>query len=315
MTPPRAFIGIDVSKACLDGARGPAGDTATVRHDPQGIADLVERLAPLAPALIALEATGGLEHPAAALATAGHQVAVVNPRQARDFAKAIGRLAKPDASAADTLALFAERVRPAPRPLPDAAARAFEALRHRRRQLLAMRAAEQQRRSSATAERVRHRLQAHLDWLRRQLATADADLAQAMEASPVWRAEDERRQSTKGIGPVVARTRRAGVPELGRRPRPPIAALVGLAPLNRASGRPKGRRAIGGGRAAVRSLWYMAAWSAARYNPALRAFAARRKRAGKAVKVCLVAVARKLWTIANAVRRAARPWDPALARE
>ncbi len=314
MTPPAVFIGIDVSKARLDVAVRPTGDTFAVPNDPQGHADLLARLAPLRPTLVVLEATGGFEHPAAAaLAAAGHPVAVVNPRQVHDFAKATGRLAKTDALDADTLALFAERVRPEPRPLPDAAARDFEALLGRRRQLLEMRAAEQNRLGSSTAAAVRKSLQAHIDWLSRQLAKVEEELSQAIEASPVWRAKDDLLQSIKGIGPTAARTLLAALPELGDLTRQQVAALAGLAPLNRDSGQRKGQRSIGGGRAEVRSLLYRAALSAARYNPALRAFSERLKQAGKAAKVRLVAVVRKLLTIANAVVRDGRPWDATLA--
>lgn len=315
MTDPHAFIGIDVSKARLDVAVRPAADAFAVANDPAGIADLLARLAAHRPALVVLEATGGLEYPAAAaLAAAGHHVAVVNPRQAHDFAKAIGRLAKTDGLDADTLALFAERVRPEPRPLPDAAARDFEALLGRRRQLLEMRAAEQNRLGQAGTAAVRKSLQKHIDWLSRQFDQVERELAQAVEASPVWRAKDELLQSIKGIGKTVARTLLAALPELGTLTRQQVAALAGLAPLNRDSGQRKGQRAIGGGRAEVRSLLYMAALSAARFNPALRAFSERLKRAGKAVKVRLVAVARKLLTIANAVLRDGRPWEPTPAR-
>ena len=314
MTAANVFIGIDVSKAHLDVAVRPTGDAFRVANDPEGLAELSARLAPLGPALVVLEATGGLEHPAAAaLAAAGHHVAVVNPRQAHDFAKAIGRLAKTDRLDADTLALFAERVRPEPRPLPDAAARAFEALLGRRRQLVEMRAAEQNRLGSTTAASVRKSLQAHIDWLSRQLDKVEKELGQAIEASPVWRAKDELLQSIKGIGQTVARTLLAELPELGTLTRQQIAALAGLAPLNRDSGQRKGQRTIRGGRAEVRSLLYMAALSAARYNPALRAFSDRLKQAGKAVKVRLVAVARKLLTIANAVVRDGRPWEAGVA--
>lgn len=309
MTDAGAFVGMDVSKAHLDVAVRPTGDTFTLANDPQGLADLRARLAPLAPTFVVLEATGGLEHPAAALAAAGHHVAVVNPRQAHDFAKAIGRLAQTDGLDADTLALFAERVRPEPRPLPAAAARNFEALLGRRRQLVEMRAAEQNRLGSTTAAAVRKSLQAHIDWLSRQLDRVEKELSQAIEASPVWRAQDDLLQSIKGIGPTVARTLLAELPELGTLTRQQIAALAGLAPLNRDSGQRKGQRRIGGGRAQVRALLDMAALSAARYNPALRAFSERLKQAGKAVKVRLVAVARKLLTIANAVLRDGRPWE------
>jgi transposase len=315
MTDALTFVGIDVAKAQLDVHVRPHGDTFIVANEPQGIADLVARLVPLRPTLIVLEATGGLEHAAAAaLAAAGLPVAVVNPRQTRDFAKALGRLAKTDTLDADTLAEFAERVRPEPRPLPDETAREFEALLLRRRQLLEMRAAEQNRLGTATAAKVRTSLQAHITWLSKQLERVDKELAAAVEASPVWRAKDELLQSIKGIGPAVSRTLLAALPELGTLTRQQIAALAGLAPLNRDSGQRRGQRCIGGGRAEVRSLLYMAALSAARYNPALKAFAERLQRAGKAVKVRLVAVARKLLTIANAVLREERPWQPGFAQ-
>lgn len=303
------FVGIDVAKAHLDVHVRPTGATFTLANEPADIADLVSRLAPLQPTLVVLEATGGLEYAvAAALAAAGLAVAVVNPRQTRDFARALGRLAKTDTLDAGVLAEFAERVRPTPRPLPDATARAFEALLLRRRQLLEMRAAEQNRLAGATAAPVRASLQAHIAWLSKQLARVDQDLSAAVQASPVWRAKDELLQSIKGIGPAVSQTLLATLPELGTLTRQQIAALAGLAPLNRDSGQRKGQRCIGGGRAEVRSLLYMAALSAARFNPALHAFSKRLQQAGKAVKVRLVAVARKLLTIANAVLRDGQPW-------
>ncbi|MFL5863131.1 MAG: IS110 family transposase [Solirubrobacteraceae bacterium] len=308
-----AFVGIDVSKARLDVYVHPAGDAFAVANNPAGWADLAGRLTPRQPALVVLEATGGYEHAAAAaLAAAGLPLAVVNPRQARDFGKATGRLARTDAIDAQTLALFAERVRPVPRPLPDEAARAFEALLGRRRQLLEMRAAEQNRLGGPGPTTVRASLQAHIDWLSRQLDKVDKDLSAAVEASPVWRAKDELLQSIKGVGPALSRTLLAALPELGTLTRQQVAALAGLAPLNRDSGTRRGQRCIGGGRAEVRSLLYMAALSAARYNPALRSFSERLRRAGKATKVRLVAVARKLLTIANAVLRDGRRWEPAL---
>lgn len=313
MTDSACCVGVDVSKDRLDVHVLPQGEAFALPNDPHGVADLCARLQPLRPALVVLEATGGLEHlAAAALAAAAIPVAVINPRQARAFAEALGRLAKTDAIDAATLALFAQRVRPAARPLPDAQAREFEALLQRRRQLLEMRAAEQHRLGSATAARVRASLQAHLAWLDEQLGQAEKDLAAAVEASPVWRARDELLQSIKGIGPAVSRTLLAELPELGTLTRQQIAALAGLAPRNRDSGRRVGQRSIGGGRAGVRSALYMAALSAARFNPALRAFAERLRAAGKAVKVRLVAVARKLLTIANAVLRDGKPWQPAL---
>jgi transposase len=309
------FAGIDVCKGRLDVHVLPAGDAfALAANDPAGVADLVARLGPLRPTLVVLEAIGGLElAAAAALAAAGLPVAIVNPRQVRDFARAMGRQAKTDALAAALLAEFAQRIRPVPRPLPDAKAQEFEALVQRRRQLLEMRAAEQNRLGRATAGAVRASLQAHLDWLDAQLGQADKDLAAAVEASPLWRARDELLQSIKGVGPAVSRTLLAALPELGALGRQRIAALAGLAPFADDSGPRKGRRRIGGGPAEVRSVLYMAALAAARHNSGLRAFSERLRRAGKAAKVRLVAVARKLLTVANAVLRDGRPWDPALA--
>ncbi len=316
MAVPLAYVGIDVSKDRLDVASRPTGDAWALANDPNGIAELVSRLRGLQPGLIVLEATGGLEHAAAAaLAAAGLPVAVVNPRQTRDFARATGRLAKTDPLDAAGLAEFAERVRPAPRPLPDETARAFEALVLRRRQLLEMRAAEQNRLGLATDRKVRANLQAHINWLSQQLDRLDQDLAEAVQASPVWRVKDELLQSIKGVGPTVSRTLLASLPELGTLSRQQIAALAGLAPLNDDSGRHKGQRHIRGGRAEVRSVLYMATLSGTQYNPVLRAFSERLKRAGKAVKVRLVAVARKLLTIANAVLRDQRPWQAAVVPE
>lgn len=314
MTTANAFVGMDVSKARLEGAVRPAGDACTAANDPQGLTDLRARLAPRGPALIVLEATGGLDHPAAAaLAAAGHHGAVISPRQAHDCAKAIGRRAQTDGLDADTLALFAERVRPPPRPRPDAAARAFEALLGRRRQLVATRAAEQHRLGSTSAAAVRKGLQAHSDWLSRPRAKVEKEPGQALEARPVWRAKDDVRQGNTGIGPTVARTLLAQRPELGTRTRQQIAALAGRAPRNRASGQRRGQRTIGGGRAAVRARLDLAALSAARYHPALRVFSGRLRPAGKAVKVRRVAVARTRLTMANAVLRDGRPWEPTLA--
>jgi transposase len=312
MSDPAPFVGIDVAKDRLDVCARP-GAAFAVANDPAGLADLVARLAPLRPALAVLEATGGFEHAAAAaLAAAGIPVAVVNPRQARDFARATGRLAKTDRIDAEGLALFAERVRPQPRALPGEQAREFEALLQRRRQLVEMRVAEQNRLGPAAAAKVRASLQAHVDWLSKQLGKVDQELAAAVEASPVWRAKDELLRGIPGVGPALSRTLLAALPELGTLTRQQAAALAGLAPVSRDSGTRQGRRSIAGGRAEVRSLLYMAALSAARYNPALRAFAGRLRRAGKAAKVRLVAVARKLLVIANAVVRDGRPWDPAL---
>jgi transposase len=310
------FIGIDVAKAHLDVHVRPDGTTDRVANAPDAIAGLVARLVPRRPALVVLEATGGLEYPvAAALAAAGVPVAVINPRQARDFAKSVGRLAKTDALDAAVLALFAERIRPDPRPLPDAAARDLDALVQRRRQLVEMRVAEECRLKTTAAAKVRKSLQAHIDWLNKQLDKVEAELAAAVEASPVWRAKDDLLRTIPGIGPTVSRTLVAALPELGTLTGRQIGALVGLAPVARDSGQARGKRFIAGGRAGVRSVLYLAALSACRYNPAVRAFSDRLRQAGKATKVRLVAVARKLLMIANAVVRTARAFDPDHGRQ
>lgn len=315
MTDTAVFVGIDVSKDRLDVHVLPQGEAFDASNDPAGHQALAARLRPLAPRLVVLEATGGLEVAcAAALAACGLAVCVVNPRQTRDFAKAMGRLAKTDTIDALGLADFARRVRPEPRPLPDEASRAFEALLRRRRQLLDMRAAERNRLSLASDRRECVSLTTHVDWLTRQIERLDGELAAAVQASGVWRVKDELLQSIKGIGPVVSRTLLAALPELGTLGRQQIAALAGLAPVANDSGQHKGQRSIKGGRADVRCALYMAALSAARFNPALRAFRQRLKEAGKATRVCLIAVARKLLVIANAVLRDRRPFDPALAR-
>ena len=314
MNPPPGFVGIDVSKDHLDVHVRPAGTAERFANDPEGVAALTARVGAAAPALVVLEATGGLEYPAAAaLSAAGVPVAVVNPRQARDFARATGRLAKTDAIDAAALAHFAEAVRPEPRPLPDADARVLRELLDRRRQLLGMRTAETNRLGAVTTERVRRAIAAHVRWLDKQLRGVDADLTRAIEASPVWRVNDDLLQSIPGIGPVVSWALLAGLPELGTLSREEVAALAGVAPLNRDSGRWAGRRCVAGGRSGVRAALYMAALSARRFNPALKGFADRLAAKGKAAKVVLVAVARKLLVFANAVLRDQKPWRESAA--
>jgi transposase len=312
--PSATVVGIDVSKAALDVAVRPAGGAWRAANDAPGIAALVERVAALAPACIVLEATGGLERGAsAALAAAGLPVAVVNPRQVRDFAKATGKLAKTDALAAAVLAHFAEAVRPAVRPLPDAAARALAELVTRRQQLVEMQTAERNRLGSLTGSR-RERAQAHIAWLRQELAALEAELAAAIEASPAWRERDRLLRSAPGVGPVLARTLVAELPELGTLDRKRLAALVGVAPLNRDSGTFRGRRGVWGGRARVRAALYMGALVATRCNPVIRAFYQRLLAAGKAKKVALVACMHKLLRILNAMLRSRTAWrTPAVA--
>jgi transposase len=307
---PEVFVGIDVAKARLDVA---ADGLAPFRVDntPEGVAGLVARLVPLRPALVVLEATGRLEAAAvAALAAAGLPVAVINPRQARDFAKAMGRLAKTDAIDAATLAEFARRIRPEVRPLPDEAARELDALLDRRRQLIGMRTMERNRLSAGPTGRVRRDLEAHLRWLDGRIARVDAELDERVRSSPAWREKDDLLRGVPGIGPVVSRTLLAGVPELGRLTNKQAAALVGLAPMADDSGGRRGPRRVAGGRGVVRSILYMAAQAARRYNPVLKAFADRLEAAGKKPKVVLVAIARKLLVIANALISSGTPWDP-----
>jgi transposase len=309
MDPQPCFIGIDVSKSTLDLHARPGKVAVQFPNDPDGVAALVSRVSVLAPTLVVLEATGGLEHPAAAaLAAASIPVAVVNPRQARDFARATGQLAKTDAIDAAALALFAEKIRPAVRPLPSAETLAFQELLDRRRTLTQTRTAESNRLGSAVTTRVRGSIASHIEWLEEQLEELDADLGAAIEASPVWRANDDLLQSIAGIGPVVSRSLLADVPELGTLSREQVAALVGVAPMNRDSGSWRGKRSITGGRSRVRSMLYMAALSAKRFNPSLKAFAERLLAKGKARKVVLVAVARKLLVLANAILRTKTPW-------
>jgi len=314
MDPAPLFVGIDVAKAHLDVALGPDGPVRRHPNDEAGIAATLALLAASPPALVVLEATGSLEVPlAAALAAAGVPTAVVNPLQARRFAQATGRTAKTDALDARLLALFAERVRPEPRPLPDAAARDLAELLARRRQLIAMRTAEANRLGTAAAAAVRADLEAHVAYLTGQVDAMDRRPAEAIQASPAWRAKDELLRGIPGVGPVASRTLLADLPELGTLGRRKAAALVGLAPMNRDSGALRGKRMIVGGRSAVRTTLYMAALSAVRYNPALRAFYRRLVAAGKPRKLALTAAAPALLRIADAILRTRRPWDPAFA--
>jgi len=302
------YVGIDVSKAQLDVAERPSGERAVIPHTEQDIAALVEQLGARRPACVVLEATGGLQAPlASALAIAGISVAVVNPRQVRDFARATGQLAKTDAIDAQILARFAEAVRPAPRPLPDEATQAFSALLTRRRQLIEMLVAEQHRMRTAPRP-IQRQIQAHLTWLKQQLAMLDEDLTHRIQATPLWREQEDLLRSVPGIGPVVSRTLLGELPELGRLTHKQIAALVGVAPLNRDSGSLRGRRIIWGGRAVVRGVLYMSAVVAARRNPIIKAFYQRLRTAGKAPKVALVACMRKLVTILNAMVKLRTPW-------
>ena len=307
--PAPLFLGIDVAKDSVELASEPAGPSGPFPTDPAGLAALLRVVQAQPVTLVVVEATGGYEAPVvAALATAGVPIAVVNPRQVRDFAKALGRLAKTDRIDARVLALFGARVQPTPRPLPDEATQELEALLTRRRQLLEMLHAERQRRPRARGRVVRRSLDAHIRWLERQVIDTDATLEAAIQASPVWRVQDQLLQSVPGVGPTLARTLLGLVPELGQLDRHAIAALVGVAPLARDSGTLRGRRTCWGGRPAVRTVLYMAALVAARHNPVLRSFYQRLRAAGKPAKLALTAVARKLVVLLNAILRDQRPW-------
>lgn len=308
MSDPPICVGIDVSKAQLDVALRPTDDGWHVNNDESGIAGLVERLRTVQPTLVVLEATGGLEVAVTgALAEAGLPVVVVNPRHARDCAKATGRLAKTDTRDARGLAHFAAAVRPTPRPLPEAQAQALSALLTRRRQWVQMLTAERRRLQMAPRQ-IRADIQAHLTWLTRRLARTDADVAAAIHSSPLWRAKDESLQSTPGVGPLLSRPLLAEGPELGVLNRQEIAALSGVAPLNRDSGTLRGKRAVWGGRAHVRAVLYMSTLAAVRHNPVLKAFYERLRVVGKAPKVALTACRRKLLTSLKAMLKHRTPW-------
>jgi transposase len=314
MSTPPIFVGIDVSKARLDGACRPDGPPFSATNDEPGIRAVVDRLKALGPALVVLEATGGLEVPlAAALVAAAVPTAVVNPRQVRDFVKATGTRAKTDALDARALAHFAEAIRPPARGVADADQRRLDELLTRRRQLLQMRVAEQNRLATLTGEAVREDVASHIVYLTRRIEEMDREMDRAIRDSPVWRVRDALLRGVTGIGPATSRTLLAGLPELGTLAPKKLAALVGLAPMARDSGTLRGRRAIAGGRGEVRQALYMASLSAAAHNPVLAPFYARLRAAGKEPKVALIAVARKLLTILNAMVRDDRPWSPAVA--
>jgi transposase len=307
------FVGIDVAKHRLDVHLRPSGESFTIDYSEEEVAALVERLLPLEPTLVVLEATGGLEvRLAAALAAAGLPVAVVNPRQVRSFARALGWLAKTDRLDAKAIARFAEAVRPPVRPLPDEATRHLAALLARRRQLLEMLVAERNRRQAA-GPALHERIDAHLRWLEEALAEIERDLGGTVRASPIWRAtKEELLRSVPGIGPVSARMLLAQLPELGSLTRRQVAALVGVAPFSRDSGKMRGKRTIWAGRAALRACLYMAAVAAARgANPLIAAFYRRLRLAGKPAKLALTACMRKLVVTLNAMLRTNTAWKQA----
>lgn len=308
-----AFVGIDVSKDHLDVHVRPTGTARRFPNTDAGLRGVVTFLTPIDPTLVVLEATGAYSRAVvAALAADRRPVVVVNPARARQFAQALGRLAKTDAVDAAVLAEYADRVRPTPRPLPDADTLRLQALVARRRQVVEFRAMDANR--DGTADRaVRRSLSALERAFGKELERLDKDIAAAVEGSPAWREADELLQSIPGVGPVVSHTLLAERPELGTLGRGEVAALVGVAPVNHDSGRQQGRRSIRGGRASVRAVLYMAALSARTHNPPLKAFADRLTAAGKTGKQVLVAVARKLVVIANAILQKGQPWQPQMA--
>ena len=307
------FVGIDVAEATLEIACRPSAEGWQAPNSPEGISALTERLQALGPSLVVLEATGGIELALVVeLGAAGLPVVVMNPRQVRDFARATGRLAKTDRIDAEILAQFAEAVRPALRPLPDRATQELSSLVARRRQLVDMLTAERNRLRRAL-QRVRPSIAEHIQWLEEQLRDLDHDITQLVQSSPLWRENEDLLRTAPSVGPVVGSTLVASLPELGSLNRKKIAALVGIAPLNRDSGTFRGRRTIWGGRSEVRAVLYMAVLSAIRFNPTIRSFYRRLLAAGKPKKVALVACMRKLLTILNAMVHNGTPWDPAHA--
>lgn len=306
------IVGIDVSKDRLDVALRPSGEVFAVERNAAGLERLAVRLTALSPHIVALEATGGFETvAAAALAAAGLPVVIVNPAQIRAFAKAIGQRAKTDPIDAAVIAHFAEATKPEPRPLPDEATRLLADLVARRRQIVEMIGAERQREKRLTIPRLKKSIARLVRALEKELTSLDTDIDEAVRGSPAWCAKEDLLASVPGVGPIIARTLIAELPELGRLNRKQIAALAGLAPFTRQSGQWRGRSFIGGGRTAVRTVLFMGAMVAKQHNPILRIFFDRLVAAGKPKMVALIAVARKLLTILNAILRDNRPWQTA----
>jgi transposase len=304
------FVGIDVSKDLLEMAVRPSGEKWSIKNNPLEFPALVERLTELAPSRIILEATGGLETLVAShLGAAGLPVCVINPRQARDFAKASGQLAKTDGVDADVLAHFGEALQPPLRELRSTETQLLEALLTRRRQLVQMRTAEKNRLSGMNHPRkIIKDLEAHIAWLDKRISQCDDELKTALQASPIWRTNDQLLRSVPGIGQVVSRTLITELPELGKLSDKQITALVGLAPYANDSGSRCGQRHIRGGRNTVRSALYMATLSAIRSNYRIRSFYERLLSAGKPKKVAITACMRKLLVILNAIIKQQQPW-------
>jgi transposase len=306
------FVGIDVAKDRLDVHVRPVGESFAVARDGEGLAQLVDRLRRLAPELVVMEATGGYETVVASAIGAAHlPLAVVNPRRVREFARATGKLAKTDRLDAAAIAHYAEAIRPPARPIADAEAQALGELVARRRQVIEMMVAERNRRRMATQRRVLKAIERHLALLQAELSELEGDIDGAIRHSPAWQEDAELLASVPGVGPATLRTLIAELPELGHLTRRKIAALVGVAPINRDSGTWRGRRTIAGGRASVRAALYMAALVASRANPLIAAHYQKLRSAGKNAKQALVACMRKLLVTLNAILRDQKPWQPA----
>jgi transposase len=302
------FVGIDVSKEKLDVAVRPSGELMSFSNDEDGISVMVDFIKPFSPLLIVFEATGGLETASVGmLAAKGLPVVVINPRQVRDFAKATGRLAKTDAIDAHVIARFGEAVRPEVRPLKDEETKRLAALITRRRQIVEMITAEKNRLSRTTPWTLKD-IKNHVAWLEKCLKKADKNLNDLLRKSPVWREKDDILQSTPGVGPVLSMTLLSNLPELGALNRKQIAALVGVAPLNRDSGSFRGKRMIWGGRASIRSVLYMSVTCAIRFNPVIKKFYQRLRDAGKLHKVAMTACMRKLLVILNTMIKNRTCW-------
>ena len=305
------YVGIDVSKDRLDVHVRPTGEAFAVARDGEGLAALVARLTPLAPHLIAIEATGGFETTvAAAVAGAALPLAVVNPAQVRHYAQALGRRAKTDAIDAEVIARFAEATRPEPRPLPDDATQALADLVTRRRQIIAMMVAERQR-AGRLPKRFKRSCERVVRVLEKELAALDDDIGTTVRGTPAWRAKEDLLASTPSVGDITARTLIAELPELGTLDRRKISSLAGVAPFTRQSGRWQGKSCVGGGRPNVRAALFVATMSAVRHNPTIRAFRDRLLAKGKPKMVVMVACMHKLLIILNAILRDRKPWQPA----
>lgn len=306
------IVGIDVSKERLDVAVTPQGDAIQVTNDHAGIDELAKRLAALRPTVIALEATGGFETLAAAdLTAAGYAVIIVNPAQVRAYGQALGQKAKTDTIDASLIAAFVQATKPQIRPLPDAQTQELSALVTRRRQIVQMITAEENRSQMVLAKPARKSIKRLLTALHRELESLNGDLDDHIRNSPVWRVREDLMTSVPGVGVTVARTLLAELPELGSLDRRQIAALAGLAPWTRQSGKWRGKSFVGGGRSKVRTVLFMAALVASRHNPVLKAFRDKLVAAGKPKIVAVVATMRKLLTILNAIIRDGKPWQTA----